>query len=131
MSHLKILPLANEWKDEGESRLMRASQQHYFYADRDGIFEPAAALGDEVGEGNLAGTILIPETPAQLGTKVLFPASGIWICAGQLEGFAGATALVTCLPTFRVTKYWPRNEQGFSIRQCGSAAPANSRSSRP
>ena len=80
MSHLKILPLANEWKDDGESRLMRASQQHYFYADRDGIFEPAAALGDEVAKGDLAGTILNPETPAQPGTKVLFPASGTWIC---------------------------------------------------
>lgn len=81
MAHLKILPLASEWKEEIESRLMHASQQHYFYADRDGIFEPAAALGDEVRMGDLAGTILNPETPVQPGMQVLFPASGTWICS--------------------------------------------------
>jgi predicted deacylase len=81
MAHLKILPLATEWKEELESRLMRASQQHYFYADRDGIFEPAAALGDEVRKGDLAGTILTPETPMQPGLQVQFPASGMWICS--------------------------------------------------
>jgi predicted deacylase len=81
MAHLKIHPLAAAWKEEIESRLMRAGQQHYFYADRDGIFEPAAALGDEVSKGDLAGTILNPETPVQPGIRVLFPESGIWICS--------------------------------------------------
>ncbi|BCG89206.1 deacylase [Mesorhizobium sp. 113-3-9] len=81
MAHLKILPLASEWKEEIESRLMNASQRHYFYADRDGIFEPAAAVGDEVGRGDLAGTILNPETPVQAGVRVFFPESGTWICS--------------------------------------------------
>lgn len=81
MAHLKILPLAPRWATTGPSRLMHASQQHYFYAEQDGVFEPEADLGDEVEQGQRAGTILSPETPARPGLPVLFPAAGTWICA--------------------------------------------------
>jgi uncharacterized protein len=81
MAHMGLLPLAPEWEPGLESRLMRVDQHHYFYADRDGIFEPNAQLGDEVEKGELAGTILSPETPLQPGKQVRFPDSGKWICA--------------------------------------------------
>lgn len=81
MAHLRMLPLADEWQDTIESRLMQAGQRHYFYAARDGLFEPCRSLGDEVAEGELAGTILTPEVPTEPGLEVRFPASGTWVCA--------------------------------------------------
>lgn len=81
MAHMGLLPLAQKWEATVESRLMRVGQHHYFYAERDGVFEPAAQLGDEVAKGSLAGTILTPETPLQPATQVRFPDSGKWMCA--------------------------------------------------
>ncbi|MCP8894931.1 succinylglutamate desuccinylase/aspartoacylase family protein [Shinella daejeonensis] len=81
MAHLDLAPLPPEWGEPLEARLMTASQSHYFYADHDGVFEPAADLGDDVRKGELAGTIFNPETPARPATQVTFPGSGIWICA--------------------------------------------------
>lgn len=81
MAHLNIIPLASKWDERIDTRLMTACQSHYFYADRDGIFEPATDIGNEVRKGELAGTILNPETPAQPGTQVRFPENGTWICA--------------------------------------------------
>ncbi len=80
MRHIGVLPLDSRWEPPVESRLMRAEQHHYFYADRDGVFEPAAELGDEVANGDLAGTILTPEIPTQPATEIRFPDTGKWIC---------------------------------------------------
>ncbi len=104
MAHLGILQLAPEWEPRVESRLMWARQKHYFYADRDGVFEPAAELGAEVAGGERAGIILTPETPLQPAHPVLFPDSGKWICTRAI----GRVRRGDCLGHLLVDA--PRNE---------------------
>jgi predicted deacylase len=104
MAHLGILQLAPEWEPRVESRLMWARQKHYFYAGRDGVFEPAAELGAEVAGGERAGIILTPETPLQPAHPVLFPDSGTWICTRAI----GRVRRGDCLGHLLVDA--PRNE---------------------
>jgi len=81
MTYLEMYPLADNWSDTLPTRMMQSDQDHYIYAEGGGVFEPAAALGDDVKSGDLMGTILNPEMPTRLEKQLLFPTSGKWICS--------------------------------------------------
>ena len=49
----------------------------FVYAHERGIFEPAAALGDEVVSGQIAGCIHFPDLPTREPETLLFQSSGL------------------------------------------------------
>lgn len=61
-------------------RLAVQGNDHYIFAPRPGIFEPAFRLGDEVKAGQLAGLIHDPYEPWRAPTEVQFGGSGLALC---------------------------------------------------
>jgi predicted deacylase len=65
----------------GETRILRLTGKHnYLYARQDGLFEPAAEIGEDVTEGQTAGWIHQPEAPWQDAEEVAFPITGTILC---------------------------------------------------
>lgn len=56
----------------------------YIYAEMDGLFESAVALGDRVEKGAIAGWMYRPERPLEAPVPVHFPRSGIVVCERPL-----------------------------------------------
>jgi predicted deacylase len=54
--------------------------QHYIFAPRPGIFEPAFRLGDEVKAGQRAGLIHDLYEPWRTPAEVHFQGSGLALC---------------------------------------------------
>lgn len=63
LDHLGILPMAEEWRASIPTRFVFNEQAHFTYAPREGVFEPAVDLGQEVRAGQLAGYLHRPEHP--------------------------------------------------------------------
>ena len=65
----------------GETRVLRlTSQDNYVYARHDGLFEPAAEIGEDVTAGQTAGWIHHPETPWDEPNEVSFAIAGTILC---------------------------------------------------
>ncbi len=65
----------------GDTRVMRLTGNHnYLYARQDGLFEPAAEIGEDVSQGQTAGWIHQPETPWEDATEVFFPIKSTILC---------------------------------------------------
>ena len=65
----------------GPTRVLRlAGQNSYVYARQEGLFEPAAEIGDDVNQGQTAGWIHHPEAPWQAPEEVQFPINGTLLC---------------------------------------------------
>ncbi|RKP47086.1 succinylglutamate desuccinylase/aspartoacylase family protein [Pararobbsia silviterrae] len=64
-----------------ETRFFTVSlARHYVYAYDRGIFEPLAALGEHVVEGQPAARIHFPDTPLKAPVTLHFGASGVVVC---------------------------------------------------
>ncbi len=77
LDHLGILPMTDAWKAQIPTRFVFNEQAHFTYAPREGVFEPAADLGDEVRTGQLAGYLHRPEYPDEPPVTLYFSGSGI------------------------------------------------------
>ena len=77
LDHLGILPLAAEWQESVPTRFVFSTQAHFSYAPREGVFEPAVHLGDQVQAGQLAGWLHRPENPDEPPVALHFASSGI------------------------------------------------------
>tara|TARA_E500000178_G_scaffold310968_1_gene326521 strand:- start:463 stop:1458 length:996 start_codon:yes stop_codon:yes gene_type:complete len=65
----------------GVTRVLRLTGKHnYLYARLEGLFEPAADIGEDVAKGQTAGWIHHPEAPWADTTEVVFPISGTILC---------------------------------------------------
>ncbi len=65
----------------GATRILRLTGQHnYLYARHEGLFEPAAEIGEDIEEGQVAGWIHHPETPWEAPDEKFFPISGTLLC---------------------------------------------------
>ena len=64
-----------------QTRVLRLTGQHnYLYARTTGLFEPAAEVGQDVEQGQVAGWIHHPETPWEPADEVHFPVTGAILC---------------------------------------------------
>ena len=65
----------------GDTRVLRLTGQHnYLYAREEGLFEPAAEIGEDVTEGQTAGWIHHPESPWVEAQEVVFPITATILC---------------------------------------------------
>ena len=63
------------------TRLLEVGGPDYFvYAPENGVFEPAADLGEIVSKGQLAGRIHFPETPGAPAVEFSFARAGFVLC---------------------------------------------------
>lgn len=53
---------------------------YYVYAPKDGVFVPDCDLGDEVAEGQVAGSVHAPERPSEPPLTAHFKRAGLLIC---------------------------------------------------
>ena len=80
LKHFGIAP-AIEVPDSPGSELMEIpGRDFYLYADGDGIFEPSAAVGDHVEEGQFAGRLHSFDNPIKAPQELRFPRSGQVSC---------------------------------------------------
>jgi predicted deacylase len=64
-----------------QSRLMEVPNHNYFlYADSEGLFEPLAAIGEDVREGQAAGLLHSLDHPTREPEQLYFSASGLVAC---------------------------------------------------
>jgi predicted deacylase len=64
-----------------KTRVLRLTGKHnYLYARQDGLFEPAAEIGEDVTEGQIAGWIHQPEAPWEEATEVVFQITATILC---------------------------------------------------
>lgn len=64
-----------------ETRVLRLTGKHnYLYARQNGLFEPAAEIGEDVTEGQTAGWIHQPEAPWEEATEVVFQITATILC---------------------------------------------------
>jgi predicted deacylase len=83
-------------------RLMQVeSGQSYVLAPEDGVFEPLAELRDEVEAGDLAGRLLLPQSPWQAPVDVRFEVSGFVICRRPLAWTKRGDCLFQVLAPYR------------------------------
>ena len=67
--------------EPGKTRVLRLTgKDNYLYARKDGLFEPAADIGDDVTKGQTAGWIHQPEAPWEDAEEVFFPMTGTILC---------------------------------------------------
>jgi hypothetical protein len=64
-----------------KTRVLRLTGKHnYLYSRQDGLFEPAAEIGEDVTEGQIAGWIHQPEAPWEEATEVVFQITATILC---------------------------------------------------
>ncbi len=81
LAKVGVLKNASAAVAPASTRMLHAPNFRYFcYASGEGLFEPVAALGDEVQEGDLAGYVHTPEDPGCEPTEARFEASGLVVC---------------------------------------------------
>ena len=79
--HMGILPADRRIATAGPTRIVEVGGADYFiYAPEAGVFEPVAALGEEVVAGQLAGRIHMPETPWAPAVELRFARDGVVLC---------------------------------------------------
>lgn len=61
-------------------KFLKVTQDCFVYAHHDGIFEPAASLGDHVVAGQLAGYLYFPNRPLTAPEPVYFDRAGLVVC---------------------------------------------------
>ena len=65
----------------GKTKVLRLTgKDNYIYARQDGVFEPAAEIGEDVSQGQTAGWIHQPEAPWEDAKKVVFPITATILC---------------------------------------------------
>ncbi|UPK34518.1 succinylglutamate desuccinylase/aspartoacylase family protein [Bradyrhizobium sp. 186] len=95
LKHIGIAPnLAGEER-AGTEFMDYAGRDSSIYADADGIFEPAALVGQEVFEGDLAGRLYYIDDPTREPMELRFRKSGRVEC----RRFPSLTARGDCLYT--------------------------------
>lgn len=92
--YLGILPDSMRIAVSGPGRIVEVGGPAYFiYAPESGVFEPVAALGDDVKKGQLAGRIHFPETPWAPAVELHFARDGLLLC----KRIPGRTVRGDCL----------------------------------
>lgn len=72
---------ASNLDSPGKTRVLRLTGQHnYLYARNEGLFEPAAEIGEDVKAGQTAGWIHHPESPWDEAQEVQFQISATILC---------------------------------------------------
>ena len=65
----------------GNTRVLRLTgQNNYLYARHEGLFEPAAEIGDDIEKGQIAGWIHHPDAPWTPANEVTFQIAGTILC---------------------------------------------------
>ncbi len=64
----------------GPTRLVDVRAEHYVYAPRAGLFEPAVTPGDEVEAGTVAGRLFDVDEPERPPLTLRFEANGLVLC---------------------------------------------------
>lgn len=64
----------------GPTRLVEVRAEHYFYAPRAGLFEPAVVQGAEVEAGAVAGWLFDPDEPERPPLELRFDVGGLVLC---------------------------------------------------
>jgi predicted deacylase len=77
LDHLGILEMEERWRAKIPTRVVFNSQDHFVYAQQEGVFEPLVQLGAIVEAGQLAGYLHRPELPMDPPVEVRFEADGI------------------------------------------------------
>lgn len=78
LAHAGILPTDEE--TSCLTRLLAVEPRHFVRAPGRGLFEPTAALGDEVKEGDLVGRLSDPERPERSPEEIRFATGGTVLC---------------------------------------------------
>ena len=78
LAHAGILPTDEE--TSCLTRLLAVEPCHFVRAPGRGLFEPTAALGDEVKEGDLVGRLSDPERPERSPEEIRFATGGTVLC---------------------------------------------------
>ncbi|MCS4296276.1 putative deacylase [Comamonas sp. BIGb0152] len=79
LAHLEIIN-SQGLPAPDEMLLIEALPGDYVYAHANGLFESAVRLGDQVEQGDLAGSIYFPATLNRPSEPVFFGSSGIVLC---------------------------------------------------
>lgn len=77
LAHLGVLEGAPA---PAPTRLVEVRAEHYVYAPRAGLFEPAVMPGDEVEAGSVAGRLFDLDEPERPPLMVRFEAAGFVLC---------------------------------------------------
>ncbi|BCX18936.1 MAG: deacylase [Geminicoccaceae bacterium] len=77
LAHLGVLEGGPE---PGPTRLVEVRAEHYLYAPRAGLFEPAVVQGEEVVAGQTAGWLHDPDEPERAPLELRFAAGGLVLC---------------------------------------------------
>jgi predicted deacylase len=64
----------------GPTRILEVRPEHYVWAPRAGLFEPAVVQGAEVEAGAVAGWLFDPDEPEREPLEVRFEAAGLVLC---------------------------------------------------
>jgi predicted deacylase len=77
LAHLGVLDGVPE---PGPTRILEVRPEHYVWAPRAGLFEPAVVQGAEVEAGAVAGWLFDPDEPEREPLEVRFEAAGLVLC---------------------------------------------------
>ncbi|MCS6780812.1 MAG: succinylglutamate desuccinylase/aspartoacylase family protein [Geminicoccaceae bacterium] len=80
LGFLAHLGLLDDVPAPGPTRIVEVRPEHYVYAPRAGLFEPAAMPGEEVAAGAVAGWLFDPDEPERAPLEVRFEAAGLVLC---------------------------------------------------
>jgi predicted deacylase len=75
-------------------RLQVKPGEHYVYAPRSGVFDPAYALGDQVKKGQIAGHLYDQEEPWNKPVTLYFQADGLVVCVRTMALVKAGDCLV-------------------------------------
>lgn len=80
LDHLGVYPDSSLPPSPGTRMMDIPGREYYVYAEVDGLFEPAAAVGEEVEAGQHAGYLHSIERPTEPPAALFFAASGVVAC---------------------------------------------------
>lgn len=80
LAHLGVLEPDPPPIAPAATRIVEVRPEHYLFAPRAGLFEPAVMPGEEVGAGALAGWLHDPDEPERAAEALRFPAGGLVLC---------------------------------------------------
>jgi predicted deacylase len=88
LAHLGIIEKPREPPPRPSRRMTVTKTDAYAYAPQPGLFEPAAALGDDVEAGDLCGRVHFVDDPAREPVECRFAGAGMVVCTrrfGRVE----------------------------------------------